>query len=336
LIPPLSIRARRLADSAGPAAFVGLWSLGRVFRALDRLKACLPKSHPRESKKLACGRLAVMKMGAASLMVFSIGILAGQGLEPAFDVASVKRSARTESKGVGVRYSARGGPGTSRPTHFECRGCPLALLIAKAYDLELYQVSGPNWIEDDLFEIAATLPENTSIEQFHRMLQSLLVERFRLKIRRETRDSPGYELSIGPGGSKLQEAGSPVDQPEMTSPPQMKTDQEGFPILPPGMTIAMSNGRFRRHTQENIGGLARFLSLQLGKPVVDRTGLTSRYDITLSFVAPRLSQGQTDGPEIPGPTLSDAVSRTGLRLRSTKVQVDYVVVQSAERIPIEN
>jgi uncharacterized protein (TIGR03435 family) len=254
----------------------------------------------------------------------------GHSQEPAFEVASVKRSAPLETGRSPARYSTRGGPGTTRPTHFECRGCPLTLLLAKAYDLDLYQVSGPGWIEEDLFEVTAIVAENTSIQQFHQMLQKLLVERFLLKIRRETRESSGYELSLGPGAVKLQEAGASVD-PLTERPPQLKTDPEGFPILPPGMTIAMSYGHYRRHMQETTGELARFLSLQLFKPVIDRTGLTGRYDITLSFVMPG------PGTEAPmGPSLSDAVRKIGLKLEPKKVPVEYVIVEHAERIPTEN
>lgn len=271
------------------------------------------------------------------ILATAIGAAAGQDDVPAFEVATVKRSALPQPGRYQARFPARGGPGTTRPTHFECRGCPLALLLAKAYDLDLYQVSGPDWVQGNLFEVDANVPDKTTVDQFHRMLQTLLSERFRLKFRREARESAGYELSLGSGGVRLlHEAGSPVDPPEMNSAPQMKTDPQGFPILLPGMTIAMSNGRYRRHTQEAIGDLTKFLALQLGKPVIDRTGLNGRYDITLSFIMPRVRPGKTDEPEIPGPSLIDAIRSIGLKLESKKVLVDYLVVEHADRVPIDN
>jgi uncharacterized protein (TIGR03435 family) len=233
--------------------------------------------------------------------------------------------------------SSHGGPGTTQPTRFECRGCPLALLIAKAYDRDLYQVSGPDWLLEDLFEVTALVPENASIQQFQRMLQSLLADRFLLKVRSETRDSSGYELSPGPRGSKLREAGPPVDPPDGTrSSPLSRLDPNGFPILLRGETMAAAYDHYRRHTQETMAELIKWLTVWLGKPVVDHTGLLGRYDITLAFVMPRPAQGRTDGTDVPGPTLVDAVRETGLRVVSKKVQVDYIVVESAQRIPTEN
>src|SRR5580658_1971469 len=125
-------------------------------------------------------------MRAATIVLWASAIAAGQELGPSFEVATVKRP--DPSAPVRARMSAHGGPGTDQPTHFECRGCPLALLIAKAYDRDLYQVSGPDWLMGDLFEVNAKVPENTSTQEFQRMLQALLAERFRLKVRSETRD----------------------------------------------------------------------------------------------------------------------------------------------------
>ena len=195
---------------------------------------------------------------------------------------------------------------------------------------------GPAWVQEDLFEVNANVPDHTTLDQFHRMLQALLTERFQLKLRQEARESTGYELSVGNDGVKLIEAGPPVDPPEINGPPQMKTDAQGFPILLPGMTIAMSNGHYRRHTQETIGELTKHLTMQLGKPVVDRTSLIGRYDITLSFVMPMVRPGQTDQPEVPGPNLFDAIRSIGLKLDSKKLLLDYLVVEHANRIPIDN
>jgi len=282
--------------------------------------------------------LILLKNSILTAIVLSaIGIAAGQEIGPSFDVATVKRL--DPSAPVRFKLSSHGGPGTDQPTHFECRGCPLALLIAKAYDRDLYQVSGPDWLMGDLFEVNAKVPENTSIQEFQRMLQSLLADRFRLKVRSETRESAGYELSLGPRGSKLRDAGPPVDPPDGTpSSPLSRLDPNGFPILLRGETMAAAYDHYRRHTQETMGELIKWLTIWLGKPVVDHTGLLGRYDITLSFVMPRPAQGRTDGTDFPGPTLTlvDAMGETGLRVVSKRVQVDYIVVESAQRIPTEN
>jgi uncharacterized protein (TIGR03435 family) len=270
----------------------------------------------------------------AAITLLTIATAAGQQPGSSLEVATVKRPDPLAP--VHARMSARGGPGTDQPTHFECRGCPLALLIAKAYDRDLYQVSGSDWLMGDLFEVNAKVPENTSIQEFRRMLQALLAERFRLKVRSETRDVAGYELSVGARGSKLKDAGPPVAPPEAPVSALTRLDSNGFPVLLRGEYMAAALGHYRRHTQETIGELVKWLTIWLRKPVVDRTGLTGRYDITLSFVMSSSPRVPPDEPDVPGPTLVDAVRETGLRLVSKKVQVDYIVVESAQRIPAEN
>ena len=182
---------------------------------------------------------------------------------PTFEVASIKRL--DPSAPIRARMSTRGGPGTMDPTRFECRGCPLSLLIAKAYDV---------------------------------------------------------------GALKLRESGPPMDQPETYAPVEKRLDPAGFPILRPGESMAMSLQHYRRHAAETMTDLARFLTLWLGKPVVDRTGLAGRYDTSLTFVMPP--------QDVPGPTLIDAVRENGLKLTAKKVAVDLIVVESALRSPIEN
>jgi uncharacterized protein (TIGR03435 family) len=269
-----------------------------------------------------------------AIALLAIGIAAGQEIGPSVEVASVRRP--DPSAPVRARMSTRGGPGTDQPTHFECRGCPLALLVAKAYDVDLYQVSGPDWLMGDLFDVNAKVSENASIQEFQQMLQSLLAERFRLKVRSETRESAGYELSVGPRGSKLKGAGPPVTPPDSPPSAMSRLDSNGFPILLRGEYMVAALGHYRRHTQETIGELVKWLTIWLRKPVVDRTGLTGRYDITLSFVMSSSLRVPPDEPDVPGPTLLDAVGETGLRVVSKKVQVDYIVVESAQRIPTEN
>lgn len=267
-------------------------------------------------------------------VTFCLGVLTGQP-RPTFEVAAVKRL--DPSAPIRARMSTRGGPGTTDPTRFECRGCPLGLLIAKAYDVDLAQVLGPDWVLGDLFEMQANVPEQTSLQDFREMLRSLLVDRFQLKANREARESGGYELSVAPGALKLRESGPPVDQPQTSTPVEKRLDAAGFPILLPGESMAMSLQHYRRHAGETMADLARFLTLWLGKPVVDRTGLAGRYDTELTFVMPRVSRAQPDdAQDVPGPTLIDAVRENGLKLIARKVQVDFIVVESALRNPIAN
>ncbi len=188
----------------------------------------------------------------------------------------------------------------------------------------------------DLYEIAALVPDNTSIDQFHRMLQSLVTERFKLKSRRETRETAGYELTRGADVAKLKEAGPPIPPPDLPdgSPRMPSLDSDGFPKLLPGMGGAVLLGRSRFHLEYDPAEFASWLTIRLQKPVVDRTNLTGRFDITLSFF--EQYPGRAERPDVPLPSLEDAVNKTGLKLVAKKLRVDYIVVESAQRIPTEN
>ncbi len=85
---------------------------------------------------------------------------------------------------------------------------------------------------DHRYTILATMPSGTTKEQFHLMLQNLLVERFHLKFHREVRSFRGFELSVAPGGPKLSKW-TPEPEPEGPR-PRLSTDSQGFLVLPPG------------------------------------------------------------------------------------------------------
>jgi uncharacterized protein (TIGR03435 family) len=265
------------------------------------------------------------------VLLFALRIAAGQ----AFEVASIHRDdPATPPK---FRMSAHGGPGSEDPKRFTCRGCPLALLIARAYDVHISQVDGPDWIWGDLFEVAAIVPDNASIDQFNAMLQSLLIERFKLKTRCETRETAGYELTAAPDASKkLKEAGPHIPPPELPDGPMPapRLGPDGFPVLLPGQGGGVIQGRSRFHLEYTAAELANWLTIRLQKPVIDRTGLMARYDITVSFF--ELWPGQTERPDVPLPSLEDAVNKTGLKLVAKKLRVDYITVESAQRVPTDN
>src|SRR6185436_8412132 len=115
-----------------------------------------------------------------------------------FDAASVKAGSPEFVPGVSV--SMRGGPGTSDPGRITYSWMNLKFLLTRAWDVRTDQITGPAWLSDpgnrDTYTITATMPPDTTKEQFQRMLQSLLIERFRIKLHHETRDFPGYELTV--------------------------------------------------------------------------------------------------------------------------------------------
>lgn len=271
-----------------------------------------------------------------------------------FDAASVRPDNDSVPAG-----GMRGGPGTDDPGHFVATRALMRSLLMRAYGVTGDRIRGPSWIENAIspvFSVSATMPPETTKEQFQEMMQNLLAERFHLAAHHEMRDFPAYELVTIDKGQKLR-----ASNPEVA----------GFPVLPPGMTYlrASSPGgrgvRVNRSThQETMAAfcarLGAFVNNSTGAPydapipvVVDKTGLAGTYEFHLEFsgsvalpsdlATEVLLRGGTVTPSADdlsaaGPSLFSALEQQlGLRLVKAKsVAVDVVVVDRIEKVPAEN
>jgi uncharacterized protein (TIGR03435 family) len=250
---------------------------------------------------------------------------------PAFEVASVK----PWEPGVPVRMT--GGPDTSDPGHWSCTHCNMTALLGNAYHVWEYQLVTPAWTQASNFDVAAKVPAGASRDDFRLMLQHLLEERFQLKAHREDRVIAVYELVLAKGGSKMVEVGAPAPAP----PPGAKLDKDGFPIVPGGSGLAVANGRsriqFRAQTMDNV---AHYLSGQVGRPVLDATGLRGKYALMLSWYLPVSESGSSPG-SLPagdsGPTIFQAIQeQLGLKLEPRRMAVEFLVVDRLEKVPTAN
>src|SRR5271168_4962514 len=173
------------------------------------------------------------------------------GHRPAFDVASVKFN---HSGGGGGEI--RTPPGTLQATN-----STLLAYIRWAYDMRDFQISGaPAWLNSDRYDIRAKAAAGTSGQELRLMLQDLLAERFKLQLHREAKQLPLYSLVVAKGGSKLKKAAAE---------PSGLSDRRGS-ITDRGATMGM---------------LANQLSAVLERTVVDKTGLTEKYDFKLEWVS---------------------------------------------------
>jgi len=242
-----------------------------------------------------------------------------------FDVATVKPIAPPTGGGRGVIRIGppTGGPGSKDPGRIHYPFTNLKTLLQNAYDVKDFQISGPAWLSTERFDIQATMPPETTKEQFCVMLQNLLAERFKVTVHRETKELPMYSLIVTKNGPKLKESppetpvAAPVDgddvpkapPPPLPGPGQMKFDAEGFPILPlpvgggrGGIFQMMMPGRSRLIAQrQTMQDLAERLSSALTKPVTDATGLKAKYDFTLTFSPEGLNSGMFGGAPPPPP-----------------------------------
>jgi uncharacterized protein (TIGR03435 family) len=294
---------------------------------------------------------------AATLLCASIAL--GQQPNPklTFEVASIKPAAPQAI--ARLQGSVDGGPGTPAPGRIRLTDMPLRVLIMRAYDVQSFQVSGPSWMDSQRFDVIAKVPTGASKEDAQIMLQNLLADRFRLKLHKESKEAPIYELVVAKGGIKIKEAAQTAAAPAEGAggplpglPPRGK---DGFLRTPHGQLgiQATVNGRMRM--QGNAVTIARLtdtLNMALGRPVVDKTGLTGVYDVTLDFSPESMGPGpKGPGPgagggnpaEAPhdsndsGPTIFTALQeQLGLKLESRKGPVNLLVVDSVEKMPTKN
>jgi uncharacterized protein (TIGR03435 family) len=178
------------------------------------------------------------------LTVFASCAVSGQSAGgPAFEVATIKPV--PAPTGVVARMGPSGGPGTRDPGLYTCTFCGLTPLILQAYDINGFQLSAPSWIQNELFDINAKVPEGATKEQFGLMLRHLLEDRFKVAVHRETKEIVVYELVVAKNGSKLKpttEGAKPGDSAAWSP----GLDKDGYPTVPPGRTSMTANVRGTR------------------------------------------------------------------------------------------
>jgi len=260
-----------------------------------------------------------------------------------YEVASIKPSKSPDDR-TKLMYSPDGLTGTN---------VTVQMLLRLAYGVQDNQISdAPTWVNSESYNIEARLDnsvademrkmgeEQRKVERQH-MLQALLADRFRLTVHRETKDLPVYALVIAKNGPKLRKA-----KPGDTYADGFK-GVDGLPAGPHQM-ILRGRGEFKAQAQP-LSALARALSLALGRPVVDKTGLAGSYDITLEWTPDEIRSGSTKDPtggqqpadstlasEASGPSIFTAIQeQLGLKLESQKGSAEVLIVDHVEK-PSEN
>jgi uncharacterized protein (TIGR03435 family) len=284
--------------------------------------------------------------------------------EAVFEVASIKPA--PPPNGQRMMFGAKGGPGTQDPGRWSAENFTLLDVLTQAYGVDRYQVTGPDWLGLERFNISAKVPEGATKEQFRLMLQNMLIERFKLAAHRDKKEMQVYELVVAKNGPKLKEAEpQPDDAPPpgrgLGGPPRITFNSDGSPQMPAGrgnMMIMTGRGARMRQSNESMTDFAKMLQMQLGHPVTDATGLKGKYDFELAWspgaggmlgrgmmmVAPPPPPGGggAPGPDAPamedsGPTLMSAIQdQLGLKLEPKKGSVEMIVVDHIEKVPTEN
>jgi uncharacterized protein (TIGR03435 family) len=306
-----------------------------------------------------------------------------------FDVASVRPSAPLDMQKLAADMQAGKMPNFGMHLdglRAEYNYMSLKELITAAYKVKPYEITGPDWMATEHYDIVARMPEGSTKEEAAAMLKALLEERFKLQAHIESKERPVLALVAAKGGPKLKDspAPEPIDESAPLKPGERKIDLPDGPArytqdIDPkkGMTAVVNMGTRGTYTQKidiatqviqidgtgiSMAGFVDMLSqiMQIGgpgsKPVVDESGLTGHYEVSLTLSLADLmaarSQGANMGGGAPGrpgggmaeasdpggagSTVYASVEKLGLKLEPRKAVVQQLVVDSAEKTPTEN
>lgn len=282
------------------------------------------------------------------VLMFSVeGAFAQNAPRPEFEVATIRPSAQTPPERVtaGVRIDG---------AQVRCAYLTVKDYIGMAYRVKLYQISGPDWIGSDRFDIAATIPSGVPTTQMPEMMQSLLEERFQIKIHREKKDFQVYALEVAKGGLKMQES-APDPNAEDTKAPLDITGNgsaQGISInLGRGSSYTFANNKFEAK-RVTMATLAAILERFVDRPIVDMTELKGSYDLALDvtqedyramLIHAAVAAGVTLPPEAMRlldsaslASLFDALQKVGVKLDASKAPLDLLVIDEARKTPTDN
>jgi uncharacterized protein (TIGR03435 family) len=294
----------------------------------DRIARLLGQSRPAVRTGLGPGVLAV----AVLLVAAAYGLYGQADAHPAFQSVSIQRN--TSNWGERFQHSMGMGVNSS-----------LLLLIQFAYashdsphwlPLPASQVvGGPAWINSEGYDIQVKPKQTTDPKQIWLMWQTLLADRFKLKLHRETRELPIYDLTVAKGGPKLPaaKAAGCVSFPPGTPPRHVPGKVDcGYVSGPFG---GFTSGLFRIQGRKvHVADLVRELTSVLDRPVLDKTGFPGEFDLDLSFTPDDSLKGfpyrlPTD-PKLPN-IFTALDQQLGLQLTSAKGPVEVLVIDHAER-----
>jgi len=259
---------------------------------------------------------------------------------PEFEVASVKPSEPVTNGRVSVGVHIDG-------AMVRCNFLTLLNYLNMAYDVKDYQIVGPDWLTTSHFDIVAKRPDGVEGEKALRaMVASLLEDRFKMVVHRETRDLPAYALVVGKGGLKINEVPPDTDGVDTSKVDVNVTGGQHGTTVDLGGGSSLSYGLNKLEAKKvNFASITDSLSKFLDRPVVDETGLTGRYNFTLEYSVSELKAlvraSGADASQIPDfggeqPSIFTSVESLGLKFEPRKAPVPVIVIDSIQKAPTAN
>jgi uncharacterized protein (TIGR03435 family) len=265
--------------------------------------------------------IQVMKKTLLVAAILSLPVYQGHCQEmehaPAFEVAAIAPCPPGTPEPPGehmgmVQFTSPGG-------RFNAKATSLKYLLEWAYGILPAQHSaGPSWLGDDRYDIVAKAEGNVTDAQMKLMTRTLIAERFKLKFHRETREVPVLVMSLGKTAPKLF---PPKDEERQSIrvEPQMGLDQKpvSWRVVATRFSFAQLSETFSRH---------------LDRVIVNRTGMEGDFDFTLDMTPDENQPNPVDASII----ILAMRDQLGLVVKSEKAPVDFLVIDSAEKVVAGN
>jgi len=326
------LRLARRQAASGELLAAGIFGNGSRFG--ERIESLLRRGRdftPRVRRQTVTGSVATLLLVTGAVALSPRWVALAQ-VRPSFEVASVKRSNPDGILHAGMQYLPGG--------KFTAKDTPLFMTIASAYELPFQTdriVGAPQWLHSEGYDIDALASKDAllpgtsmkvQIETQRQMVQSLLAERFQLKLRREIKEMPVYVLTVGKNGLKLPKAkvNENACSDEAATVQCHRFSRGGPPSGLHGDAVDMLD-------------VARFLANWTDKPVIDKTGLTALYNVQTEGWRPinlAPTPGASEGiSEVDRPSLFAVFEHLGLKLEPGKAAVEVFTIENVER-PSEN
>ncbi len=288
-------------------------------------------------------------MSRVVIGIFLLAAVVSSQSAATFEVASIRPSSeQINQASAGMRVAG---------AQVHLTGMSLKDYVGIAYGVKPQQIAGPDWLGQQRFDLAATIPAGSSVAQVPQMMRALLAERFQMTMHRETREFPVYVLGVAKGGARFQPSPAPVAKPETDEkPPAVNVAASGAGNgvavdLGGGSTFALGNNRLEVHRM-TMASFAETLTRFVDRAVLDQTGMVGVYDVVLNippddYLPLLVRSGVNAGVTLPPQALrlldganSDPLSGplrdVGLTLESRKSPLEVIVVDSMAKTPTEN
>jgi uncharacterized protein (TIGR03435 family) len=201
---------------------------------------------------------------------------------------------------------------------------PMKVMIVMAYHVRPEAVTGgPGWLESDRFDVVAKAAQTTTPDDLRRMLQTLLAERFKLVVHRESKMTTAYALVLAKSGPKMRPSEPAVLSEQRCTAGAGSAGQKQITCA--HMTMAMFADQLQEHSARDFDAA-----------VVDQTGLEGGFDFTLDWT-PAIRASAASADPSGGIAVFEAMeTQLGLKLERRKLPLPVLVIDRVERTPVEN